>query len=213
MHFVQETLHTKGESLVSNRLPETINTPMMVETAFLSDALSYEDFVLHCQEVAADAAHPQQSLYQKNLERMAQFYAHYQPDTALIAALALQPPQIWMILAEGWCGDVACTLPVLAKMATRQPNIQVCILLRDQNLSVMDLFLTNGGRAIPKLVAFSLDNTMLWQWGPRPAPAQNLLLDLKRQEIPFSDLVRQLLAWYDNDAAKTTEAELHAILT
>ena len=57
---------------------------------------------------------------------------------------------VWIVLAEGWCGDVAQNLPVIAKIAEVTENIKLKILLREENRKVMDAYLTNGGKAIPK---------------------------------------------------------------
>src|SRR5690606_29371501 len=81
-------------------------------------------------------------------------------------------PVIWLVLIENWCGDGAQSMPVLNKMAEASPNISLKIVLRDQNLPLMDQFLTDGGRSIPKLIMLD-ENTseVLDTWGPRPSIA------------------------------------------
>ncbi|MCU0327201.1 MAG: thioredoxin family protein [Spirosomaceae bacterium] len=54
---------------------------------------------------------------------------------------------IWLVLTEGWCGDASQILPVVNKIAELNPNIQLLFLLRDENLDIMDNYLTNGGRS------------------------------------------------------------------
>jgi hypothetical protein len=79
-------------------------------------------------------------------------------------------PMIWLVLTESWCNDAAQVLPVLNKMAKLNSNVQFQILFRDQQPKLMDAFLTNGTRSIPKVIF--LDPTslkVLGQWGPRPA--------------------------------------------
>ena len=61
-------------------------------------------------------------------------------------------PQTWLLITEGWCGDAAQNLPVINKMAGLNDHIDLKLVLRDENLELMDLFLTNGGSAIPKLI-------------------------------------------------------------
>ena len=80
-------------------------------------------------------------------------------------------PQTWLVLTEGWCGDAAQNLPVLNKIASISENIDLKIVLRDENLDLMDLFLTNGGRSIPKLIALDKNNNVIDSWGPRPNTA------------------------------------------
>jgi hypothetical protein len=69
-------------------------------------------------------------------------------------------PQTWLVLTEGWCGDAAQSLPILNKIASYTANIDLKIVLRDENLDLMDLFLTNGGRSIPKLIVLDKDNNV-----------------------------------------------------
>ena len=57
-----------------------------------------------------------------------------------------------LIITESWCGDAAHVIPALNKMAELNPNIDVKLVLRDENLELMDMFLTKGGRAIPKVI-------------------------------------------------------------
>ena len=63
----------------------------------------------------------------------------------------IKSPQIWLVLVESWCGDGAQTLPVLNLIAD-SPAIDLRILLRDDNPELIDAFLTNGTRSIPKLL-------------------------------------------------------------
>ena len=61
---------------------------------------------------------------------------------------------IWLVISEGWCGDAAHSLPVMNKMAELNPNIEMRVVLRDQHETLMNQFLTNGGKSIPKLIIY-----------------------------------------------------------
>src|SRR6056300_75582 len=89
----------------------------------------------------------------------------------------IKSPQTWLVLTEGWCGDAAQNLPVIHRMAEVNSNINLQLVLRDENLELMDLFLTNRGRSIPKLIALDKDLNILFTWGPRPQTATNMVLD------------------------------------
>jgi hypothetical protein len=58
----------------------------------------------------------------------------------------------WLVLTEGWCGDAAQTLPVINKFAEANSKIDLKVVLRDENDDLMNQFLTNGSRSIPKLI-------------------------------------------------------------
>ena len=93
----------------------------------------------------------------------------------------VKQPQTWLVLTEGWCGDAAQSLPILNKIASDTANIDLKIVLRDENLDLMDLFLTNGGRSIPKLIALDKDNNVLDLWGPRPTIATKMVVAYKEK--------------------------------
>src|SRR5690625_1715213 len=63
--------------------------------------------------------------------------------------------QTWIVLAEGWCGDAAHSVPVINKIAAElNKNIKLRIVLREENLDLMNDFLTNGGKSIPKMIVY-----------------------------------------------------------
>jgi hypothetical protein len=72
----------------------------------------------------------------------------------------------------------------------------------------MDHYLTNGTRSIPKLIAFDENGTELFQWGPRPKAAANLVSELKVSDISSPELYEKLHLWYGRDRGKTIEQEL-----
>lgn len=122
---------------------------------------------------------------------------------------------LWVILAEAWCGDVAQNLPILAMMADATPNISLRILLRDENLDIMDAYLTNGGRAIPKLVCLDTGTLAeLGAWGPRPEPAQEMVREHKQNpQEPDSEFVKKVQLWYAKDKGKNIQREFQDLLT
>ena len=117
------------------------------------------------------------------------------------------------MLTEGWCGDAAQNLPVINKMADLNENITLKIVLRDENLDLMDLFLTNGGRAIPKLIALDKDNNLLDTWGPRPAVATKMVADYKTKHGALdAQLKEDLQVWYNKDKGKSTQDDFIKLL-
>ena len=56
----------------------------------------------------------------------------------------VKEPQTWLVLTEGWCGDAAQNLPVINKLAEENANIQLKVVLRDENLELMDGFQVSG---------------------------------------------------------------------
>lgn len=107
----------------------------------------------------------------------------------------------WLIITESWCGDAAHMLPVLNKIAALNPNIDVKIVLRDDNLELMDLFLTNGGRAIAKIIMID-DKTgeVINTYGPRPSEATSYVNRFKAKHGTLTpEFKEDLQHWYNKD--------------
>lgn len=109
-------------------------------------------------------------------------------EETLQALKNIKEQQTWLVLTEGWCGDAAQVVPVLNKMAEAQPLIQLRFILRDENLEIMDAFLTNGGRSIPKvIITKGDDNEVKNAWGPRPKELQDLVFVSKAERAKLTD--------------------------
>jgi hypothetical protein len=122
-------------------------------------------------------------------------------------------PQTWYILTEAWCGDAAQNIPLIVAASLSNPLITVKLLLRDENPALMDAYLTNGGRSIPKLIAVDEDFNELFTWGPRPAGAQALLKEYKANPVkPYSEFAEDIQRWYIADKTESIQQELQELL-
>ena len=126
----------------------------------------------------------------------------------------LKQPILWIVISEGWCGDAAQALPVINKMAELSDAIELKIVLRDENEALMNQFLTNGGKAIPKLLFVNPETfDVLADWGPRPKEAVQLMIDLKTKFGAITDEVKEeLQKWYNTDKGISTQNEIVQIL-
>lgn len=145
-----------------------------------------------------------------NLQRMRRLDKTIELSEPLKTALQnIQKPQTWLVLTEGWCGDAAQSLPIINKMAEFSDKIELVVLLRDENLDIMDLYLTNGGRSIPKLVMF--DQATLQEianWGPRPAEAHALYWGMKNQGEEYTKISTELHTWYAHNKTVAVQNEI-----
>ncbi|MGB5556207.1 MAG: thioredoxin family protein [Flavobacteriaceae bacterium] len=131
---------------------------------------------------------------------------------AIIAQYAQQTT--WLVLTESWCGDASPAIPVIQKIAELNENITLKIILRDENIAIMDLFLSNGNRSIPKLIAID-DQTgdVIGTWGPRSTNATKLVEDYKAQHDSLSAEFKQdLQVWYNNDKGNSILEDLTRLL-
>ena len=117
--------------------------------------------------------------------------------------------QTWLVLTEGWCGDAAQNIPVINKIAEQNSKINLKFVLRDENPELMDQFLTNGGKAIPKLIAIDDESNVLGTWGPRPSEATSMVADYKEKYGKLDlEFKKDLQIWYNKNKGRNTENDL-----
>ena len=147
--------------------------------------------------------HSRSNRWEKRYEPIIDFSA-FNPDT----------PEIWLIIAEPWCGDAAQNIPVINKIAERMPHVEVRIVLRDKNLSLMDIFLSNGSRSIPKLIRLERSTLdVLDTWGARPAAAKFLFDEYKSNpEITHDMFAENMARWYVENNGRAIEDEFAEML-
>lgn len=135
-------------------------------------------------------------------------------DEIKSAVRANSKKQIWLVITEAWCGDAAQNIPIIEKIAAESDIIQTRYILRDENPELIDRFLTFGARSIPKLVALDADShEVLWTWGSRPKPAQDLYFRLHKDGAEKSAIMEQLQRWYNEDKGRSIQAEFLSLLT
>ncbi|MBE7440992.1 MAG: thioredoxin family protein [Flavobacteriales bacterium] len=116
---------------------------------------------------------------------------------------------IWLVIAESWCGDAGQNLPVMAKMAEANPNIELKVILRDENPDLMNQYLTNGGKSIPKLICLDENLNELGTWGPRPQFLQDWMKNEKANPtMTMDELKEQFQVWYTKDKGQTLQKEM-----
>ncbi len=136
------------------------------------------------------------------------------PETATILA-KVDKKITWLVLTESWCGDAAPALPVMEKVTALNPNITFKVILRDENVPLMNNFLTNGGMSIPKLIA--VDDTtgsVIGTWGPRSKKAAQLVEEHKAEHATIlPEFKQELQMWYNKDKGNSILKELLVVLS
>lgn len=120
----------------------------------------------------------------------------------------------WLVISESWCGDAAHVMPILNKVAELNDAIDYKIVLRDDNEALMDQFLTNGGKSIPKLIMLDSEtNTVLNTYGPRPTVATNMVQAYKAEHGMLTpEFKEDLQRWYNKDKGQSTIEDLVNLL-
>jgi hypothetical protein len=147
-------------------------------------------------------------------------YKHQQvPADAEYRLKNLPGKRFVIVISEDWCGDAASLVPIIAKMAAAAPEqVELRVILRDENLDIMDQHLSHGGRSIPVAIVYDEEWRKLGWWGPRPAPAQALFRE-KLRAFKAGELTdkrehvnKPVLRWYREDRGRHTIDEFLSVL-
>ncbi|MYL57089.1 thioredoxin family protein [Virgibacillus halodenitrificans] len=124
---------------------------------------------------------------QTHRENLLHIYDNFQlpEDQAFFDALKKQNLRV-IVLTEDWCGDAMLNIPILLRLS-EAANINVRMLLRDQNLELMDQYLTNGkSRSIPIFIFLDAEGNEVAKWGPRAEKVQQFVGHSKKA-LPQED--------------------------
>lgn len=188
---------------------------------YLNKAMSYEGYIALIDSLLEKGmtTGPKQSEellnYGKlNRQRMKRLEKTVALDSALIWQIrSLEVNWIWLVITEGWCGDAAQNIPVIEKIAMQNPGITTRYLLRDENLELMDQYLTNGGRAIPILICMDADTLeVLGRWGSRPAKGQKYFLEMKASGMEKPEMMENMQRWYNRDKENSIQEDFAELI-
>ncbi len=189
--------------------------------AYLERSMTYSEYTSLIDRLIAEgkSTGPKQSesLYKYSLlnrQRMRRIEKTTELGVSLKAALRDNArPMIWLVLTEGWCGDAAQSVPVIERIASESENIEARYVLRDENPELMDAFLTNGARSIPKLIALDAsDLSVIGTWGPRPAAGQAYFEELRGADVGKELLTEKMQRWYNQDKQRSIIEDFEGLL-
>lgn len=188
----------------------------------LPRAISYKEYRAKVSQLAAEgkSTGPKQTealanytvLNDKRMKRFDKTVKIDEESTTRI--LEIGKEITFLVLTESWCGDAAPTLPVMNKISELNPNISLKILFRDENLELMNHFLTHGTLSIPKLIIIeNSTGNVLGDWGPRPSTATEMVQEFKETFGALtSEFKQDLQMWYNKDKGVTTLKDILANL-
>lgn len=149
-----------------------------------------------------------------NIERQARVEELWSPSDAFTEAVERVPgPSDWLFITDDWCVDSAYSLPLVKWGSDRRSDITLRILLKDDHPDIMDLFLTNGKRSIPKFAGIYPDGRVQFVWGPQPEAIRAI-----RQELMDSGAEGRIVSsttvdWYADMGWLDVERELIEVLS
>lgn len=193
----------------------------VIEKSLLENTISYPTYRQLIDDLLAEGKvtgpNQSESLAHYTKMNVARMRRHEKttklPESLLSVTSNLSKEIVLLVLTEGWCGDAAQILPVIQIVAETTDKIDIRVLLRDDNLEIMDRYLTNGARSIPIIVGLDSETMQeLFVWGPRPKPAAELFASLRAAQTPPAEVAEQLHKWYAKDRSVTLLAEIEVVL-
>ncbi|UIR56146.1 thioredoxin family protein [Sphingobacterium sp. SRCM116780] len=183
--------------------------------------MKFEEYIAYFESILADPS--QYQAYQDeeylnftklNWSRMNRWLKKFEPTTEASSFInRIQTKQHWILITEPWCGDAAHSVPVIYQMVKNNPNIELDIQLRDAEPFLIDQYLTNGGKSIPKLIIRDEQGQDIAVWGPRPQGCADLFLKMKEQGAEFNEIKEEIQKWYNQDKGVAIQQELVQILS
>jgi hypothetical protein len=149
---------------------------------------------------------------QKNVELWAAMWRHARVDEEYVRRVSALPGH-WhlLVLSEDWCGDAVNTVPIVARLAERCPNLDLRVLARDESPDIMDAHLTGSSRSIPVIIVLDDAFEERGWWGPRPTVLQHWVSG-QGQLLEKSARYREARTWYARDRGRTTLEEVVSII-
>ncbi len=174
------------------------------------------DKLLEREKTTGDKQSEQMVEYSRmNVHRMNRLDDQIELKDSLVERLEkLDRKWVWLVLTEGWCGDAAQNVPAMNKMAEVTSNIELKFILRDEHPEIMEHFLTDGSRSIPKLICLDAETLeVIGSWGPRPQPIQEKALQWKDDPgISNREWGEKLHKWYADNQTREIQEEFEALL-
>lgn len=207
--------------IANSNVMQTLQVNSIIENS-IAKAMSYEEYIALMAKLMAEGASTstvpseEMTLFTKlNYKRMIRLNKTIKIDGKYKEVVdAYKKKVTWLVLTESWCGDAAQILPVVNKIAEMSGNISLRLVLRDENIDLMDLCLTNGTRSIPKLLVIDDNYNIIDSFGPRPEAALNLVDDFREQYGKLTPEFKQYLQlWYNKDRGKSIVKDLLKLMT
>jgi len=129
------------------------------------------------------------------------------------AVIQVSGPLDLLFITDDWCIDSAYSLPMLKSISEMRDDVSLRILMKDDNLDILDLFLTNGTRSIPKLVGLDFSGEVQFVWGPQPEEIRLIRKQLIDSEAEGRIVSGTTIEWYADEGWIPVDTELTALLS
>lgn len=173
----------------------------------------FEQIILHPEQYPIYQDENYYKYAKLNWSRTNRWLNRFEPSTEIKQLISgITESQTWIVITEPWCGDAAHSVPQLYNMVENNPNITLDIHLRDEEPFLIDQYLTNGGKSIPKLIIRDSKNVDLAVWGPRPEKLQELFEQLKQEGKDMDEIKEVVQKWYNEDQGEEIQKDIIQLL-
>ena len=150
---------------------------------------------------------------QLNWQRNKRVKKKYIPSEDLIQRInSTQKKSTIFVITEPWCGDSVFSLTPLGNIKETGADIDVRVILRDQEEDVINNYLTNGSKSIPKMLVFKNEKEVA-TWGPRPKALLDFVQEYKSKEgFSKEELSKEIQLWYNKDKGEQVFSELEEMI-
>ena len=179
---------------------------------YWDNAVSYTEYLRDAGERLGNPKDTQEAdyaeYYRLGIQRMNRMWEKYIPNSEQVETLAKKKfnGKI-LIISESWCGDASQVIPVVVKFFEQ---FEVKISYRDQEPSLIESYLTNGGKSIPIVIFLDEDFNEIAHWGPRPKHGMELLRKFKEnpEAYPREEFYNDLQVYYAKNRGKDAVQEI-----
>lgn len=180
--------------------------------------MNFQEYRAYFESILKKAETEQQAPYDNpdyldytklNWSRMNRWFKTGKLSGELVETIKkIKSPQHWIIITEPWCGDAAHNIPFLEMMADHNPLISISYELRDTEPFLIDQYLTNGTKSIPKLIIRDEQGKDMGTWGPRPRDCQKMYVNLINEKADFEKVKVEIQNWYNTNKGIDIQNEL-----
>ena len=205
--------------MVDRDSPVTCSDPHAALAGYIGRGMTFDQYVSEIDRLVTEGktsgANQSQGYVdytRLNRQRMRRLVKECVLSQETVRVVSARPAQwVWLVITEAWCGDSAQCLPVVEMIASANGGIRTRYVWRDDNPALMDRYLTNGKRMIPKVIC--LDAATLadrWTWGPRPEKATPYFQEMQASGLPGLEIAENMQRWYLADAQQSIQADFVA---
>lgn len=184
---------------------------------YWTESVSFQEFLKDAQKRIESPQNQEdmdkKKYYELGMQRMSRVLKTYTPDENHLQVLKEKNFKgKVLIITESWCGDSSQITPVVN--AFFEGKNEVKIFYRDSDTTLIDAFLTDGARAIPKVLFLNENFEVFATWGPRPKYGLELLKKFKEnpESYPREKFYNDLQVYYARNKGKDIIEEILELL-